>query len=100
MSDEREMIQALHPDPQKRGPRVRRRAYEAYREALLQVIPAHPEGVPFGELAAAVASRVPAEVRAETSPGWWATTVKLDLEARGLIERVPGPGRQRLRRRD
>lgn len=78
---------------------MNRRAYEAYRDALLRVVPATEEGIPFGDLAAALAERVPPEVRAETSPGWWATTVKLDLEARGLIERVPGPGRQRLRRR-
>ena len=33
-----------------------------------------------------------------SSVGWYATTVKLDLEARGLIERVPDARPQRLRR--
>ncbi len=28
---------------------------------------------------------------------WYVTTVKLDLEARGILERVPGKGPQRLR---
>ncbi|MCZ7544494.1 MAG: hypothetical protein M5R40_13685 [Anaerolineae bacterium] len=32
------------------------------------------------------------------SVGWHVTTVKLDLEARGLIERVPQSRPQRLRR--
>lgn len=27
---------------------------------------------------------------------WYVTTVKLDLEARGLIKRLPGKGRQIL----
>jgi hypothetical protein len=32
----------------------------------------------------------------EGSIPWYVTTVKLDLEARGVIERVPGPGEQKL----
>jgi Family of unknown function (DUF6958) len=32
------------------------------------------------------------------SVGWYTTSVNLDLEARGLIERVPGAQPQRLRR--
>ncbi len=32
------------------------------------------------------------------SIGWYTTTVKLDLEARGLIERIEGSKPQRLRR--
>lgn len=30
------------------------------------------------------------------SVGWYVTTIKLDLEARRLIERVPGKSPQRL----
>jgi hypothetical protein len=33
----------------------------------------------------------------EGSISWYVTTVKLDLEARGLIARVPGSHPQRLR---
>jgi len=32
------------------------------------------------------------------SAGWYTWTVKLDLKARGFIERVPGSKPQRLRR--
>lgn len=95
---DKEMFQALHPDPAKQGPRVTRKNYEAYREALLQVIPANEDGIPFMELSQAVEPHVPAEILSDTSPGWWTTTVKLDLEARGLIERVPTKGKQRVRK--
>lgn len=93
-----EMFQALHPDPTKQGTVVTKATYEAYRAALLAVIPPDEAGVAFGELSAAVVAHLPPELVAATSPGWWVTTVKLDLEARGVIERVPGGGKQRLRR--
>ncbi len=92
-----EMFQALHPDPSKNGTRVTKATYEAYRAALLQVIPAAAEGIPFVELSEAVTPHLSQELLDNTSPGWWVTTVKLDLEARGLIERIPGAGKQRVR---
>lgn len=93
-----EMLEALHPDPTKQGTRVTKATYDVYRDILLKVIPANEEGIPFMELSGAVEPHVPAEVLANSSVGWWTTTVKLDLEARGLIERVPGKGRQRVRK--
>lgn len=95
-----EMIEALHPDPTKNGTRVTKTTYEAYREALLKVIPRSEEGIPFMELSQAVQPHLTPELLEKTSPGWWTTTVKLDLEARGMIERVPGKGRQHVRKVD
>ena len=97
MSD-KEMFEALHPDPGKHGTRVTKAHYDVYRDALLKVIPANEEGIPFKGLADLVATQVPADIAAKTSPGWWTTTVKLDLEARKLIERIPGAKPQRIRR--
>ena len=94
----KEMFEALHPDPEKQGTRVTKATYEAYKEALLKVIPASEEGIEFGALRKAVVPHLDAELVENTSPGWWSTTVKLDLEARGLIERIEGKGRQRVRR--
>lgn len=93
-----EMFQALHPDPAKNGTRVTKSTYEAYRDALLKVIPASDEGIAFMALSKAVTPHIAPDLLESTSPGWWTTTVKLDLEARGLIERVPGKGKQRVRR--
>ena len=93
-----EMFEALHPDPEKQGTRVTKSTYEAYKEALLKVIPASDEGIEFGALRKAVVPHLDAELLENTSPGWWSTTVKLDLEARGIIERVKTKDRQRVRR--
>lgn len=93
-----EMFQALHPDPTKQGTRVTKATYDVYRAALLQVIPAGDEGIEFQALRSAVLPHLSPEIIENSSPGWWTTTVKLDLEARGLIERVPGAGKQRVRK--
>lgn len=93
-----EMMEALHPDPTKNGTRVTKSTFEAYRAAMLKVVPTTEEGVPFTGLSDAVAEHVDPELLETTSAGWWTTVVKLDLEARGVIERIPGKGRQRVRR--
>ena len=46
-----EMFEALHPDPEKQGTSVTKATYEAYKKALLKVIPASEEGMEFGALA-------------------------------------------------
>ena len=94
---EKEMFDALHPDPTKQGTRVTKSTYDAYRAALLKVIPFTEEGIEYGTLSEAVQPHIAPELLESTSPGWWVTSVKLDLEARGMIERIPTKGRQRLR---
>ena len=100
MRNKPEMFDALHPDPTKNGTRVTKRYYDEYRAALLKVIPTSEDGIYFSDLPKAVDEHISAEIAANTSTGWWTTTVKLDLEARGLIERVAGKGKQRVRRID
>ncbi len=91
-------FQTIHPEAGKQGTRVDVAKYEAMKAALLAVVPAAGDGIPFQDLAGAVRPHLPAEVFANASVSWYVTTVKLDLEARGLIERVPGARPQRLRR--
>lgn len=94
-----ETVEALHPDPTKTSTRVSRDRYEAVRDALLAVIPHTEEGVRFSALRELVAPHLPdGQVPRGGKVGWWVTTVKLDLEARGLIERVPKSSPQRLRK--
>ena len=93
-----EMFEAMHPDPEKHGTRVTKDTYDAYKEALLRVIPNSADGIEFGALRNAVVPYLSQELVESTSPGWWTTTVKLDLEARGIIERVSVTGRQRVRK--
>ena len=88
-----ERIKTLHPAG-KQGVNIDKEMYDAVAAAILSSI--QEAGVlPFGDLAAAVTARLPADF--DGSIGWYTTTVKLDLEARGRIERVPGAAPQQLR---
>lgn len=83
----------------KGGTRVDRVKYEIMKKAILRAVPRTRTGVAFRDLPDAVAAKLSKADRARFgSIGWYATTVKLDLEARGLIERVPDAKPQRLRR--
>jgi hypothetical protein len=83
-----ERIMTLHPQG-KQGVNISRAVYNAVRRAILDAIRQHRE-LAF--------QRLPDEVSARLGPGfdgsvsWYTTCVKLDLEARGLIERVPDRG--------
>jgi hypothetical protein len=81
------------------GKRIAKPMYDAMRKAILKVLPARGEGVLFTQLMRDVEPHLPKDLYAGASVPWYATTVKLDLEARGLIERVPGAVPQRLRRK-
>jgi len=90
-----ERILTLHPDPQKAGVNIDKGKYDVIRAAILEVLSAAPE-VSFSALRDAVR-----KLLGDSFPGsvsWYVTTVKLDLEARGLIERVPGKKPQHLRK--
>lgn len=70
--------------------------YDAAKRAILENVPKGEVGITFPELLAEVRRSVPRRLFAGKSVAWYATTVKLDLEARGLIARVPGARPQRL----
>jgi hypothetical protein len=91
-------IRTKNPGKGKVGPRIDAGRYDAMKAAILAVVPKGGEGVTFASLPKRVEERLPAAVFKGASIMWYATTVKLDLEARGLIERVPGAAPQRLRR--
>lgn len=94
-----EMFQALHPDPEKKGMRVTKETFNTYKEAILQVVPTDEEGIELWAIPEAIEPHIPAQLLTETSAMWWTMTVKLDLEARGVIERVPvKKGKQRVRK--
>jgi hypothetical protein len=81
------------------GTRLPRDKYDAVRAALLRVIPRTARGIAFRDLPRLVDPAIPASMKPRPgSTSWLVTTVKLDLEARHLIERVPGITPQHLRR--
>ncbi len=87
------------PTPGKQGARIDRWKYELVRDAILNVVPAEGAGVAFKDLPDLVAGELSAADRARLgSLTWYTTTVKLDLEVRGELERLAGASPQRLRR--
>ena len=87
------------PSPGKRGTSIARWKYEAVREAILRALAAEGQGITAKELPDLVENLLPSGLLADLgSVSWYTVTVKLDLEVKGLIERVPGSRPQRLRR--
>jgi hypothetical protein len=91
MSDEK--IMTLHPQG-KQGVNIDKGKYEVMKAAILEAIAAN-EGITFANLNKAVSQKL--DGRFDGSIGWYLTTVKLDLEARNIIERIPNKSPQQLR---
>jgi hypothetical protein len=81
----KDVIRTLHPE-KKQGVNISREKYEIICEAILTVLRSHKE-ITFMNLSRAVEKEVKGNF--EGSVTWYVTTVKLDLEARGLVKRVP-----------
>ena len=83
----------LHPEG-KQGVNIDQAKYDVMKDTILTVINAQ-EGITFADLNTAVSQKLDGHF--DGSIGWYLTTVKLDLEARHLIERIPGQSPQQLR---
>lgn len=87
-------ILTLHPEG-KKGVRISREKYETVKNLLLELIE-DAGTITFQELCR-IGNGVLKKENFEGSPMWYMTTVKLDLEARGLIHRVPKTSPHQLR---
>ena len=97
MSAEEDRIQLSHPDPDKEAPRISAEKYQAVRVAILTAVSENADGILFKDHADRVSQLLtPQALDNLGSVGWYTTLVKLDLEARGLIKRVPGSKPQSL----
>lgn len=79
-----EMIQALHPDPAKTNKRIALDKYNLVREQLLHILA--KQELTHQELMEQLYTAI--KDKFEGGVQWYGETVKLDLEARGLIERT------------
>jgi hypothetical protein len=86
-------IRTRHPQG-KRGVNIKRHTYDAVRGAIVEALREEGE-IAFRDFAQSVEQRLDGGF--EGSVGWYVTTVKLDLEARGIVERVPDKSPQYLR---
>jgi hypothetical protein len=79
------IIRTLHPE-KKQGVNISKEKYDIIRQAILSTLREQKE-MTFMKLSHAVEKKVNGNF--EGSVTWYVTTVKLDLEARGQIKRVP-----------
>ena len=91
---EEEKILTLHPEEDKQGVNISRSKYDMIRQAILNAIRSQGT-ISFKGLVSLVEYNL--RNRFEGSIPWYVTTVKLDMEARGEIERIPGSGEQKIR---
>ena len=89
-----EKILTLHPDQGKSGVNISRNKYDAIKEALVESLRTNGE-MTFTGLNQDAHAKL--ERHFDGSITWYVTTVKLDLEARGIIERIPKTRPQKLR---
>ncbi|MEM6263255.1 MAG: hypothetical protein AAGI38_12155 [Bacteroidota bacterium] len=86
-------IMTLHPQG-KKGVNILRRRYDVIKDFIVRTVEEHQE-ISYDDL-----NDLAIEQLTETFDGkvlWYIVTVKLDLEARGIIERIPKTSPHRLR---
>ncbi len=88
-----EKIQTLHPQG-KQGVNILKRRYDVIKDFILETVKKH------GEITYEEVSDLAVKKLTPTFDGkvvWYVVTVKLDLEAREIIERVPKTSPHRIR---
>jgi len=88
-----EKILTRHPQG-KQGVNIDKQKYNVIAETIRGILQERGEAT-FDELASAAGKRLSDSF--DGSIPWYVVTVKLDLEARGVLERVPKTSPQKLR---
>ena len=88
-----ERVMTLHPDSTKQGVNIDKGKYDQVSIAVILTIRENPQ-ISFQRLMDEVRKKLNGTFAG--SVPWYVTTVKLDLEARGVIRRAGGRGPQRL----
>ena len=92
------LIQLRNPDRTKNMPQMSKESYALLHRTALAVVPKKAPGITLNEFIDETARRL-AKAKGWDRPAsasWWAMAIKLDLEARGEIERVNKRPPQRL----
>ena len=86
------------PTPGKKPTRIHKWKYDLLRDIILDILAGSPNGVEFRALPNLIDARLAPEQKAKLgSTSWYTTTVKLDMEVKGDIERIPRVTPQKLR---
>ena len=92
-------VACLTPTPGKQPTRIAEWKYNTIRTAILGIIPAKGPGIEFKLLAGLIGKHLSSEIVSQIgSLPWYTTTVKLDMEVRGELQRIAGSRPQRLLR--
>jgi hypothetical protein len=71
-----------------RTSRVNAAKYQAMKQVMLAVLPKQEPGLTQSEVREAVIPHLPEDLfPGGSTAGWWAKTVQLDLEAKGIVIR-------------
>jgi len=91
-------VQLRNPDPKKKMPRLAKDLYAVLRQTALAVLPKEAPGITLAQYLERMATRLPRHEgwNPSLSANWYAMAIKLDLEARGELERVDRKSPQRL----
>lgn len=96
-SHDEERILCQTPSPGKQATRIPRWKYDTIRRAIFEAMGSTADGIAFKDLPREVARTLSAEERERLgSVSWYTTVVKLDLEVKGELKRVPGVRPQHL----
>ncbi|MBL9138041.1 MAG: hypothetical protein JNK85_19395 [Verrucomicrobiales bacterium] len=92
-------VECRTPTPGKKPTRIEAWKYATVRRAILALVPRRGDGIPFARLPDLVRRKLSRQdLKRLGSVPWYTTTVKLDLEVRGELMRVPNLKPQHLRR--
>jgi hypothetical protein len=90
-----ERIRLLHPDPLKKGVNIERSKFEQMHAAIQQLLKER-ETIGFSEAMTEIGNRLTGKF--EGKIGWYYVSVKLHMEATGELIRIPGSGKQMMRK--
>ncbi|MGF1585546.1 MAG: hypothetical protein ACFCUM_09515 [Bacteroidales bacterium] len=93
MKTTEEKIMTLHPQG-KKGVNILKRRYDTMADYILKTVEKHPN-ITYDDLSQKANAELSGTFDGKVT--WYVVTVKLDLEARGIIERVPKSSPHKLR---
>ena len=89
MTHSKETITVENINTPGRTSKVNAAKYHAMKTAFLRILPTTPPGLTQNEIRLAVTPLLPEDLFPQgKTAGWWAKTVQLDLEAKGLVLRI------------
>ena len=88
-----EKIMTLHPKG-KKGTNISKQKYDVIKKAMLDII-SKEDNIAYEDLSDRMITQL--QDSFDGKVGWYVVTVKLDLEARGIIERIPKISPHRVR---